>query len=407
LTYLTPQETTQARAQAQSLPDLRPHFSHALGAQPDRLHLASHSHHPWPDVSREAHARAWEDAAQHLDSKWDVILQDVLPRARAGIARALGLSAPDRIGLAPNTHQLLVRLFSCLERPGPVRLLTTDSEFHSATRQLQRWEEAGLARVERVPAEPHASFEQRLGDAIAAGGHDLVLFSHVHFNSGLVVGDLAGLVAAVPDPDTLVVIDGYHAFMALPTDLAPIEDRSFYLSGGYKYAMSGEGACFMHCPEGYAPRPVNTGWFARFGELAEPPSPGSVGYARDGWRMAGATFEPTPYYRLAAVLDWLEEVGLDTKAIHAHVGALQRYLLASLAENHQLGLSLEELVPGVDAPDRGHFLTFQSARAAELQAALMQRGVITDHRADRLRLGLGIYHVAADVDELLRRLEGL
>ena len=37
-----------------------------------------------------------------------------------------------------------------------------------------------------------------------------------------------------------------------------------YLAGGYKYAMAGEGACFMHCPPGFGARPRNTGWYASF-----------------------------------------------------------------------------------------------------------------------------------------------
>ena len=36
---------------------------HALGADPDRLHFAAHSHHLWPDATRAAADRAWLDAA--------------------------------------------------------------------------------------------------------------------------------------------------------------------------------------------------------------------------------------------------------------------------------------------------------------------------------------------------------
>jgi len=38
-------------------------------------------------------------------------------------------------------------------------------------------------------------------------------------------------------------------------------------------------------------------------------------------------------------------------------------------------------------------------------AALHAAGVITDYRHDRLRIGFGLYHDEADVDELLRRLK--
>lgn len=397
-----------AREAARALPDLRAHFSSFLTSDPERLHFCAHSHHPWPDVTRAAQLRAWEDAAQHIDAKWEGVFGELLPRVQRGIAQHLGLSVPDRIAFAPNTHEFLARLFTCLDaRPGQaVRVLTTDAEFHSASRQFARWEEAGLVEVERVSAQPFGDFEQRLGEAIARGGHDLVLFSHVHFDSGYVTRSLAELVSAVPDERTLVVVDGYHGFLALPTDLSAIEGRAFYVSGGYKYAMSGEGVCFLHCPDGYAERPLDTGWFAAFGELADPPSPGAVPYSKGGWRLWGATFDPSALYRIAAVFDWLDELGLDAAAIHARVSTLQCALLAELLELDHPAFRAEQLLPGPEAPDRGHFLTFRSSEAGAHQAWLSERKVVTDHRADRLRLGVGVYHTHEEIEALGRRLRG-
>ena len=54
--------------------------------------------------------------------------------------------------------------------------------------------------------------------------------------------------------------------------------------------MAGEGACFMHCPPGFAPRPRNTGWYASFATLSGPQD--KVGYSTDGMRFMGATFDP-------------------------------------------------------------------------------------------------------------------
>jgi selenocysteine lyase/cysteine desulfurase len=213
-----------------------PHFGRFLGAVPGRLHVAAHSHHPWPDVTFEAQQQAWLDAARLMDDKWDEIFCSLLPEAAAHITGRLGLSDPEAIAFAPSTHALVMRLLSCLTPP--IRILTTDAEFHSFARQAARLEEDGLAAVERVAAEPFATFPERFAAAAARGGHDLVYLSHVFFNSGYVVPDLGALVAAVPDPEPLVVIDGYHGFMALPTDLSGIETRAFYMAGGYKYAMA-------------------------------------------------------------------------------------------------------------------------------------------------------------------------
>ncbi|MFT5224069.1 MAG: kynureninase, partial [Glaciecola sp.] len=52
---------------------MKPHFAKFLAGGGDRLHVAAHSHHPWPDVTFEAHQQAWLDAAEHHDNKWQHI----------------------------------------------------------------------------------------------------------------------------------------------------------------------------------------------------------------------------------------------------------------------------------------------------------------------------------------------
>ena len=229
--------------------------------------------------------------------------------------------------------------------------------------------EAGLAVVESVSAEPFGDFSERFASAAAAGEYDLVWLSHVFFDSGHVVPDLAAIAAAVTDGRTYVVFDGYHAYNALPVDLGPVAERCFYLSGAYKYVMAGEGACFLHCPPGYGERPVVTGWFAGFGSLARDGA-GSVGYGEGGTRFLGSTFDPVSIYRLDAALGALDEAGLDPATIHGHVGSLQRQFLAALPEEGPGPLTLSRLVPGIEAPDRGHFLTFRTDSAGAARARL-------------------------------------
>jgi selenocysteine lyase/cysteine desulfurase len=126
-----------------------------------------------------------------------------------------------------------------------VRILASNSEFHSFTRQSRRWEEEGLAIVDRVPAEPYDTFAERFTAEARSGVHDLIYISQVFFDSGFAVPELDRIVSSVSEERAFVVIDGYHAFMAMPVDLGAIQDRAFYLAGGYKYAMSGEGVCFL------------------------------------------------------------------------------------------------------------------------------------------------------------------
>lgn len=376
------------------------HFSRFLTARPNRLHVAAHSHHPWPDVSFDAQAQAWLDAAEHMDAKWDGVFGLVLPQAQRHVAQHLHLPDPSTICFAGNTHELFMRLISCIE-PRPMRVLTTDGEFHSFNRQLLRYEEAGLATVERIAVEPFATFSERFAEAAARGGHALVYFSQCFFNSGYLLHDLAGLVKAVRDPETFVVIDGYHGYMALHTDLSAIADRAFYLSGGYKYAMAGEGAGFMHCPAGYAPRPVDTGWFAGFASLSEGAQ--RVSYFDSGMRFMGATYDPTALYRVNAVMNWLHAQKLTPARIHARVAALQDLFLDGLAKLALPALNIGQLVPARGQP-RGNFLTFRTPQAGTLYAQLKAAQIVTDYREDRLRIGFGIYHDEADIPELVQRL---
>jgi kynureninase len=372
-------------------------FSLSVGRPDAPLHAAAHSHHPWPDVTFAAQQDAWRDAARLLDRKWDRIFGTVIPAAQAHVARQLNLPDPATVTFGPNTHGFVLRILSCLKTP--TRILTTSSEFLSASRQIARLEEDGAIVVTRMPTEPFDTFEDRFAAAAAQGGHDLVFLSQVFFDSGYVTRDLAKIVSAVPDPETFVVIDGYHGFMAVPTDLAALAGRAFYLAGGYKYAMAGEGACFLHCPPGYGARPRDTGWYAGFGALEGGGT--DVPYATDGSRFLGATFDASALYRFNAVQDWL--ANRTVAEMLGQVRTIERAFLAGLT-----GSPLDPshlLVP--DESRRGRFLCFRTPDAAAITAHLAAQNIVVDHRADRLRIGFGIYHTPDDAERLAKALRSL
>jgi selenocysteine lyase/cysteine desulfurase len=378
------------------------HFRRALEADPERIHFAAHSHHLWPDVSFDAHLEAWNDAARLADRKWDKVFGEVIPRATSHIAKRLGLESGDSICFAPNTHELFMRVLSCLPHDRPLRVLTTDSEFHSFARQATRLEEDGLLQVTRIASEPHATFVERFAEAAQKPDWDLVYLSHVFFNSGYAVPDLARCFAKVA-PSTLIVVDGYHAFGAIPVDIAELRDRIFYLAGGYKYAMSGEGCCFLHAPAGFGERPRDTGWFAAFGALESKTAPGQTAYAPGGARFYGATFDPSAIYRFVAVMNWLDAEKLTPSVIHAHVTKLEDRFIAEL-EKASLPLRANQLVVPLGEASRGQFLTFVTPDAADLHARLMKANVFTDVRGDRLRFGFAIYHDEDDITRGIARM---
>lgn len=385
--------------------DLTEHFSRFRGADPDRLHFAAHSHHYWPDVTFDAQRRAWTDAARHADGKWSMLFESVVPAAKEHIARLLGLGDPATVVFATNTHELLVRLLSCLPTGRPPRVLATDGEFHSFARQTRRLAEDGSIDLTLVPVNPIDSFVSRLAEADARADPDLVYVSQVFFDSGHRLPSLTAIGDAVSNRDTFLVIDGYHAFMALPVDLGAVEERLFYIAGGYKYAMAGEGACFMHCPPGYGERPANTGWYASFGALDKAQT--GVAYAADGARFMGATFDPTALYRLNAVFAWLAGRNLTPADIHDHAHDLQRRFVNGLPAVRNAVLTPDRLVVPTSDPRRGNFLTFESPEAAQIQARLGAANIVTDVRGNRLRVGFGLYQTEDDVDRLLDRLASL
>jgi kynureninase len=379
---------------------LSAHFSEFFRHNADWLHCTAHSHHPWPDVSRAAQVAYWDDSVRLTDRKWDKIFGEVVPEAQRHIARHLHLPQPQQIAFAPNTHEFVVRLYSCLDWARPLRVLTTAHEFHSFARQTRRLEETGRLHVTRVAAEPYATFEQRFC-AELSGSYDLVWLSEVFFDSGFRLTDLQRIARACP-PNALLVIDGYHAFAALPVDLSFIADRAFYLAGGYKYAMTGEGACFLVVPPGNTLRPLATGWFADFAGLGSRQE-GPVGYGDGAMRFFGATFDSSGLYRFNAVMRWLVELGIDFAAIHSHVAQLQERFLGALGQQAVPALPLDRLVPPGGTP-RGNFLTFALPWAAEAQEALTAHRVSVDRRANRLRLGFGVYHDDDFIPGLLERM---
>jgi selenocysteine lyase/cysteine desulfurase len=383
----------------------KPLFSRALGAAPQRLHMAAHSHHLWPDASFAGQVQSWEDAAALADRKWDRVMGEVWPEAQAHVAGELGSGMTQAILFAANTHDFLIRLAAAAPRADPrrLRVLMSDGEFHSARRQFARWAEDGWLELQTTAAEPHDDFTERFLDAARSGSHDLILVSQILFGSGRRFNGVDELAALARPDGPWVVIDGYHAFMAIERPLAPVAAQSaFFLGGGYKYAMAGEGMGFMHCPPGYGPRPPLTGWFAEFEDLTL--APGQVGYAKDAMRFMGATFDPSALYRFCHVRRMLADESLDTAQVSAHVADLHAKLLDAIPST---ALGQAELLNPLDGAPHARFLAFRSPSAQSWCAELAARHCIADVRGDVLRIGLGLYHDAGDVQRFAALAEDL
>lgn len=353
----------------------------------NRLLFTGHSHQAWPDVAREGQLLAWDAAARAVDGKWDGALERAERVARGYLDR-LG-DDEGSCALGANTHELVVRLLSALPLSDRPRIVTTDGEYHSARRQLDRLAEEGL-EVARIPAAEPEAIAPRLAAAVDARTA-LVVVSHVLFRTGAIVPGLGEVARACAREGAALLVDMYHTLNAVPVSLrAEGLTSAFVVGGGYKYMQLGEGNAFLRVPPNCTLRPVITGWYAEFSSIADPKRPDEVAYGRGAARFAGATYDPTSQYRAAPVLDFFAAHGL-TPAFLREVSQHQVGRLAALfdAQDHD---------PDVVARDRsrplsafGGFLALRSRHAGVLHDELKRRGVLTDHRDDVLRLGPAPY----------------
>jgi kynureninase len=362
---------------------LAAHYSRFRVAE--RLLLTGHSHQAWPDAGFEAQQRAWLDAAELVDEKWERAAER-MARVQAHWLRLLN-HASGGIALGQNTHELVTRLLSALPLRRRPKLVTTDGEFHTIRRQLDRLAEEGL-EVVKAAARPASGLAERLAGLID-DRTACALVSSVLYETAEIVPGLDRLAAACERHGAALLVDAYHQINVVPFDPDRTGlERAFIVGGGYKYCQLGEGNCFLRVPAGVRMRPVLTGWFAEFAAL-EHAGPRTVEYGAGAAAFAGATYDPTPHYRAAAVFDFHVEQGLTPVRLRE-------------ISRHQTGLLLREFqaidadpaaarVEEMPGDRRAGFLAIRSPRAGELSRRLRERGVLTDFRGDVLRLGPAPY----------------
>jgi len=354
----------------------------------ERILLTGHSHQAWPDVAFEAQQQAWLDTAEHVDDVWDLAFQKA-NEVRRGFARLLD-DTPERIALAQNTHELVVRFLSALPLRKRPQLVTTDGEFHTIRRQLDRLAEEGIEII-KVPASPVSSLAERIAvtvdDRTAAVLVSAVLYANAH-----IVPNLRAVQEACERVGAELLVDAYHALNVVPFSL--IEEglqRAYVVGGGYKYCQLGPGNAFLRFPEGTNLRPVVTGWFSEFTDLSRSPVEGRVSYGPGPARFAGATYDFTSHYRAAAVFRFFEAQKLTPRKLRE----LNQY-------------QIEILTGGTRNDAIGGFVALPVERPAKVQKALRKQDIWTDYRGDTLRLGPAPYvtdaQLAAATEALARRL---
>ncbi len=360
----------------------------------DRILLTGHSHQAWPDEGFEAQQRAWLDAAALVDDKWPAAEAEAAD-VRQGFARLLGDDS-ENIALGQNTHELVTRWISALPLDRRRRIVTTDAEFHSLRRQLDRVAETGWLDIVRVPARPVDTLAARL--AAAVDDHTAcAAVSSVLFDTAEIVPSLGTLAAACARAGAELLVDAYHHLNVVPFDLREMGlAEAFVTGGGYKYCQLGEGNAFLRAPPDRRMRPMLTGWFAEFAHL-EARAAGDVQYGPGASAFAGATYDPASHYRGAAVFAF----HLDQDLTPDRLREISRRQVARLiASIEALDLDARVLaIEPIPAERRGGFLALRTPRASDIARLLRARSVWTDARGDILRLGPAPYLDDRQLDE--------
>ena len=351
----------------------------------ERILLTGHSHQAWPDVGAEAQAQAWLDTAEHVDDVWALAFAKA-DEVRRGFARLLD-DAPEHIALGASTHELVVRFLSALPLRTRSRLITTDAEFHTIRRQLDRLSEEGI-EVVRVEATPAATLAERLAREVNARTA-AVLVSAVLYTNAHIVPNLRATLEACERHGAELLVDAYHALNVVPFSLRKEGlERAYIVGGGYKYCQLGPGNAFLRMPKDCQLRPAFTGWFSEFTELTKKPVEGRVDYGPGPARFAGATYDYTSHYRAAAVFRFFEGLTITPEQLRE----LSQHQVGRIA----VGLEIQTEVP---LSAIAGFLALRTAHAPQIQDALRQQGIWTDYRGDILRLGPAPYVTDDQIDE--------
>ena len=289
--------------------NLAPHYSRFRVTE--RLLLTGHSHQAWPDVgSTRSSVPGWTRRHSSTTSGTG-------PRqspTRCGRMAAAAQRSEGDIALGQNTHELVVRLLSALlpARRGPPPV-TTDGEFHTIRRQLDRLAEAGVD-VQKVAARPGETLAERLA-AASTPASTPVLVSSVLFETAEIVPDLARVAVACVRPRR----------GAARRRVSPSECRALRRAGAgsiaslhrrrrlqvlpaWRRQLLPAGAAGLR-PAADDHRVVQRVLRAR---RERRPRRSAVREGRDAF--AGATYDPTSHYRAAAVFQFHEKHGADTDA---------------------------------------------------------------------------------------------
>lgn len=382
---------------------LAPHYSDFNVSK--RILLSGHSHQAWPNVAKQGVLDCYQDAAKHVDEKWGAAFEKA-DQVR-DFYRGLMGEPQAQIALGQSTHELILRFLSDLDSfksptNKPTKIITTNGEFHSMRRQLDRLSELNI-EVEVVDAFPTETLAARIIEKLDAHT-SAVIVSAVFFATSEIFHDVSKVALAAKSLNVPCLVDAYHALNVVPFNLVQWQlESAFIVGGGYKYCQAGEGNCFMRIPANYHGEPIITGWYAEFELLDQ--APNKVSYGKGQSAFAGSTYDPTSHYRAAAVFEFFKQQGL-TDTVLNDINKLQ---IATLW-NGIAAMNLPEEVlalPKHGIENNAGFLSLTTPKASDWVSALNDRGILTDSRGDQLRFGPAPYLSNNQLSQALNAIEDI
>lgn len=359
-------------------------YQHAAVAQ--RIMLTGHIHQALPDVCEKAYREHWDCLNKYGEERWDEVFRRA-DRLREGFASILE-GEVENIALAPSVHELFVRFLSALPIARGGRIVTSDSEHPSISRQLLAVAQASNIELVRVPAFPAEDLVGRIAEQI----NDATLavcVSSVNFVSGHQALELDTLLPLCQKMGAELFVDAYLSVNVQPFSIHDYNlQQAFVVGGGAKYCQMGNGNCFMHVPQGRNFEPVVSSWFGHFEALEAEVVEMPLTYPEAAKRFDGSTFDAMPYFRAVHVLDYFKEKSLTVDFL-SDVNYHQLSLMARCFKELDLDNNLIHLP--VDVEYMGGFMALQTPHARPLCEKMRDRGVHTDYAGHWLRFGPAPY----------------